>query len=282
MPRSPKGVILALLAFAMVASVFAVVPAQADTKSFTLFGSASGGWGSTATSLANPGPTITVTQGDTVALTLNSQDLVPHNWFIDFNNNNGVDTGEPSSNDFSGSTAGSFSFTADRVGTFTYKCKYHPTTMTGQIVIKTPPTFELFGDLNRGWGETNTTAGITSPGPTLTVKQGDSVTIELKAVDGQSHSWFIDYNNNSVQDTNEPHSDDFSSSVRFTFTANQAGTYTYRCRFHPSVMSGTIKINATGGTTTSDNTVLVIGGVIIVVAIVAVAAAVMMRRKPKA
>ncbi len=282
MNRSRKARVVAVLAFAFVASGLAFIPAQAGARSFTLYGGMSSGWGLTSSSLSNPGPTITVTMGDSVTLTLNSVDAssITHDWFIDYNNNLSADAGEPKSADFSGTTAGTFTFTADRVGTFTYRCGYHPTTMTGQIVVLAPPTLTLYGDGVRGWGATNTTSGITKPGPTLTVTQGDSVTIDLNSADGMTHSWFIDLNNDSVQQASEPHSADFSSFVRYTFTASTVGTFYYRCQYHPTIMYGHIVVQSSGGTTTpQSNNLLIIGGIVIVVAIVAVAAAVMMRRK---
>ena len=284
MNRNRTAFFVAALALAFVASVFVVAPAQADVESFTLYGGQSAGWGFTGVSLTNPGPTITVTQGDTVDLTLNSVDAtnVLHNWFVDYNNNNAPDAGEPTSSDFSGTTPGTFSFTADRVGTFTYRCAYHPTTMTGQIVIQTPPTFELYGDGVRGWGEQNTTSGITMPGPTLTANQSATVTIDLTSADGQLHSWFIDLNNDSTQQASEPHSNDFTASTRYSFQVTLApGNYTYRCRIHPSMMFGTFAVRSTGGGggPSGIDPTLLIGGIVIVIAIVAGGAAVMMRRK---
>ncbi len=284
MLRNRMAFYVAALTFALVASAFVVAPARADVESFTLYGSQSAGWGFTSTSLTNPGPTITVTQGDTVDLTLNSVDAanVIHDWFIDYNNNLTADPGEPKSSDFSGTTPLSFSFTADRVGTFTYRCHYHPATMKGQIVIQTPPTFELYGDGVRGWGEQNTTSSFTSPGPTLTVNQSQTVTIDLTSADGQLHSWFIDLNNDKAQQTTEPHSSDFAASTRYTFQVTLApGNYTYRCQYHPNMMFGAFTVRAVGGgggPTGGINTLL-IGGIVIVIAIVAVAAAVLMRRK---
>ena len=285
MNRAGKAIWVATLAFAFVVSALAVVPARAGTESITLYGGMSTGWGSTSSSLSNPGPTITVNQGDTVVLALHSVDpaTTTHNWFIDYNNNLAADPGEPKSTDFSGTTAGSFTFTASRIGTFTYRCAYHPTTMTGVIVIRAPPTFELYGDGIRGWGEQNTTTGITKPGPTLVVNVSQSVTIEVHSADGMLHSWFIDLNNDSVQQASEPHSNDTASSTRYTFTVSlSAGTYTYRCQYHPTMMFGSITVRSSGGGgggTTTDTTTLTIGGIIIVVAIVAIVAAVVLRRK---
>jgi plastocyanin len=279
---------LAAIAFAVIASAWALVPARADTVPFTLYGAQLTGWGFTQTTVRSPGPTITVTQGDTVALTLHSLDsgnTVVHDWFIDYNNNSAIDPGEPSSGNFSGNTALPYSFTANRTGTFTYRCSFHPAIMKGLIVVRTPPTFELYGgDLGaiHGWGEENTTTSITHPGPTLTVNQSDRVTIDLTSADGQTHSWFIDLNNDQTQqNATEPHSADFNSSTRYTFTVTLApGTYTYRCRIHPTVMFGNFTVRASGGGGgTPVDTTLIIGAVIIIVAVVAVVAAVAMRRK---
>ena len=283
MRRSLRGGILVAFACALVLAGFAFVPARADVESFTLFGSQTAGWGSTASSLSNPGPSIEVTQGDSVHLTLHSADGagVSHNWFIDYNNNTGVDPGEVSSPDFTGSTVAFFNFTADRVGTFTYRCRFHPTTMTGVIVIQAPPTFELYGHMTRGWGEENITTAITTPGPTLTVNQSDNVILDLTSADGEVHSWFIDLNNDRLQQSTEPHSSDFTGSTRYTFQVTLApGNYTYRCQYHPTVMFGTFTVRSSGGGGgTPLNTTLIIGGVVIVVVIVAAVGAMMMRRK---
>jgi plastocyanin len=286
MNRAGKLLWVASLAFVFVVSAFAVVPARGDTAPFTLYGGMNTGWGFTSASQTNPGPTITVTQGDTVVLTLHSIDAnaITHDWFIDYDNNSAITAGEPASSNFSGNPAITYTFTADRVGTFTYRCSFHPAVMRGLIVVRTPPTFELYGSGTRGWGEQNTTASITKPGPTLVVNQSQTVMIDLTSADGQLHSWFIDLNNDTHQQTTEPHSNDFNASTRYTFTVTLApGNYVYRCQYHPTMMYGTFTVRATGGggggTGGGIDTTLVIGGVVIVVAIVAVAAAVMMRRK---
>ncbi len=102
----------------------------------------------------------------------------------------------------------------------------------------------LYGDALSGWG-LNTT-NITSPGPHLTVHYGDTVQLTLIAADSANHNWFIDYNNNSVPDNGEPSSPVFSrsNSIVWNFTANQLGTFAYRCEIHPSTMQGLITIAA--------------------------------------
>lgn len=106
------------------------------TKTISLSGSASGGWSST---------TISVTSGDTVTLNLASTDTLAHQWYIDYNNNGAVDANETwlESSAFSSSTPTPFTFTptiwsqtsVPKAGSFTFRCAFHPTTMTGTIKI---------------------------------------------------------------------------------------------------------------------------------------------------
>ncbi len=91
----------------------------------------------------------------------------------------------------------------------------------------------------------------TSPGPTITVVSGETVNLLLNATDFLSHNWYIDVNNNSQPDTNETSSPDFSPNTKalpFTFTPTigqnipSAGNWTYKCRYHPYSMYGTIRV----------------------------------------
>jgi len=142
-------------------------------------------------------------------------------------------------------------------------------------------SFTLYGHAGNGWGLSN--ASISDPGPSFLVDQGDNLTITIVLNDTQPHTWFIDYDNDSAADAGEPISAvaNTGNPVRtFSFIADRAGTFTYRCSFHAGTMKGTIVVQATGGAPPSDNTLLIAGGVIVLVVIIA-AAAVMMRRKPK-
>ena len=141
-------------------------------------------------------------------------------------------------------------------------------------------SFTLYGHNVSGWGLSN--ASIDDPGPSLQVDQGDNVTITVVLNDSQPHTWFIDYDNDSVADTGEPISPtaNVGNPVRsFTFVADRAGTFTYRCSFHPGTMKGTIVVAPRTGPPV-DNTLLIAGGVIVVVVIIA-AAALIMRGRPK-
>ncbi len=102
-------------------------------------------------------------------------------------------------------------------------------------------SFVLFGAAASGWGPTPST--LTNPGPTLTVPLGAAVSLTLNGTDGQSHSWFLDYNDNLIADAGEPRSPTFTTqAVVFVFTPGVTGTYTYRCLFHAVSMTGSMVI----------------------------------------
>src|SRR5207245_678968 len=139
MNRSGKALWVATLTFAFVASAIAVVPARADTKSFTLYGGMSTGWGfssasqsnqgptviviqspptfelygdgirgwglqNTTTGITKPGPTLVVNQSQTITIDVHSADGMLHSWFIDLNNDKTQQATEPHSNDTASST----------------------------------------------------------------------------------------------------------------------------------------------------------------------------------
>ena len=106
-------------------------------------------------------------------------------------------------------------------------------------------SFDLYGTTSGGWGFTRNT--ITSPGPTITVNLGDTVTMRLFAADSTIHTWFVDYNENVISDTGEPDSGLFSSSttpLTFTFTADRAGSFLYWCEVHRGNMWGRFEVRA--------------------------------------
>ncbi len=109
-------------------------------------------------------------------------------------------------------------------------------------------TYTLYGSFAGGWGLTNTSAAITSPGPTLTVTTGDNLDLHLFAADNAEHTWFIDVDNNSAHGTSEPISNPFSWSlgpVWYNLSITLApGTYTYRCSVHPGTMWGELVVQA--------------------------------------
>ena len=107
----------------------------------------------------------------------------------------------------------------------------------------TPPaaaadvTFTLYGNNTNGWGLTP--SALSTPGPALTADLGDNVTLILSSTDGNQYRWYLDYDNNSVRDANEPRSPTFRGTpVQWNFTANTPGTFRYRTQSAPDVMWG--------------------------------------------
>jgi len=116
------------------------------TRSFTLYGSMTGGWGFTPGTISSPGPAIVVEQGDTVNLTLISSDGLLHNFFVSYVNSSSPSAGDPVSSDFSGTT--SFQFVATTIpGTYRYYCFYHSARMWGYFQVVQSGTIPEFQPL---------------------------------------------------------------------------------------------------------------------------------------
>ena len=151
----------------------AVPNAHAASRTIMLKGSFATGWNGT-----NPGPTISLMQGDSVAVNLVSTDGAPHTFVIDVahagiipNPNCGIDK---CSNQFSSSTT--FTFTADMAsGTYTYYCSIHLQHMIGSLVVQST---------NNGGPDFSATSNPTM----LTVTQGSSAsaTLTLTSLNGFS------------------------------------------------------------------------------------------------
>src|SRR5439155_5829263 len=91
--------------------------------------------------------------------------------------------------------------------------------------------------------------------PTITVTQGDGVSLQLSSGDAVLHRWFVDVDKNGpTPDCPRADicSDPFTTSSLLTFTVNFApGTYTYYCSVHPTTMLGQFVVNpssSVGGT----------------------------------
>lgn len=277
-----------LIAFALPA------PARAATSlppistgaldQFTLYGGVippNAGWGWAANNTTNPGPHLYVAYGDTVQLTLIAVDGATHDWFIDYNNNSAPGGSEPSSPNFSSTNSVVWNFTADNVGTFVYRCSFHPSGMQGLITISAPTHYTLYGAVipKGGWGFNAT--NINAPGPTLIIAAGTNVTLTLYSADGAPHTWFIDYDNSSSLNGAETQSADFGGQgnpnpYNYSFVASRTGTYAYRCGIHPNAMWGMIIVLGSGSSAGPAALpiglipaimVVVIGGVLILAAV---------------
>jgi FtsP/CotA-like multicopper oxidase with cupredoxin domain len=143
------------------------------------------------------------------------------------------------------------------------------------------PTITLFGSHGAGWGLNSTS--LTSPGPPLVVDQGDNVTLILDSTDQRTHTWYIDYNNNSTRNTGEPISPSFPAggsggpALKWNFTADRNGTFRYRSsRGQDGAMWGNITIRPAGsgspflGLNTS--VLILVGVAAVIVAVLVIAA----------
>ena len=100
---------------------------------------------------------------------------------------------------------------------------------------------ELYGSAALGWGFAP--GDMTSPGPAITVHQGDRVSLTLTSQDGLVHRFFVDYNGDTVPSAGEPTSPDFTTTTRYAFDANTAGSFTYYCQYHKVTMYGVFTVN---------------------------------------
>lgn len=263
-----------------------VSPAAAYT--FSLYGAVNGGWGLSANSITEPGPSLTMFVGDTVTLNLFANDSTTHTWYIDLNKNNLNDTGDMSAGAFSSPTAAhAFTFTVpNKPGTYTYYCEIHPTSMHGALTILAAPTYVLYGAFSSGWGTTS--SNTANPGPSLTAHQGDVITFELISQDGVQHSFFIDVDHSgAAADASDPQSPSFGGAsppvTGWTYTVAAApGNYTYYCGIHGTTMEGSFKVLSTQGALPAagpDYTIY--AAAIVIIVVIAIVAVVVIRRKPR-
>src|SRR2546425_6528096 len=155
-----------------------IIPHSASAASFTLYGSFSMGWGSTSSSITQPGPTLTVQPGESVSLSLFSADGRPHQFCVDYESTpdfvcQGSELATQSPTFSSSTTATPFTFSASTTpGTYTYFCTIHRSAMTGQFIVSSPPPTPDFS--------------ILSNPTSMTVQQGSSAisTITLTSLNG--------------------------------------------------------------------------------------------------
>src|SRR5205807_1744816 len=110
-------------------------------------------------------------------------------------------------------------------------------------------TIHLVGYYPTGWNSSD---------PTITVQQGDTVTIDLSSGDGAPHQFLLDFDGDGISDqsncppnsspTDDPCSMTFSGSgtTSVTFTTNSAGSFKYYCTIHYLSMVGTFIVEPPG------------------------------------
>ncbi|MBX5326756.1 MAG: hypothetical protein ACQXXH_06055 [Candidatus Bathyarchaeia archaeon] len=103
---------------------------------------------------------------------------------------------------------------------------------------------DLFGSTTSGWGFSR--ESMTIPGPTISVKKGDTVNLTLTSADLVKHNFFVDYNGDTYPNPGEPKSPDFCGppyympTINYKFTADLLGTFTYYCEYDRNTMFGTL------------------------------------------
>ncbi len=104
-----------------------------------------------------------------------------------------------------------------------------------RVDASSTPNVSLVGFIS-AWNNT------TVPNPTITVTQGDTITIQLSSGDGAVHRFFVDVDRNGMTPDcpgADVCSNVFPPTTALTFTVNFApGTYTYYCSVHPTTMLG--------------------------------------------
>ena len=131
--------------------------------------------------------------------------------------------------------------------------------LLGAVAIGLPNPFQIpaVAAVNRTIalvGVVNAWNFSSTPNPTITVNQGDSVSLQLSSGDGVLHRWFVDVDRNGASPDcpgSDICSNAFAGSIVFSFTVTFApGTYTYYCTIHPTTMLGQFVVNPStvGGT----------------------------------
>lgn len=121
----------------------------------------------------------------------------------------------------------------------------------------TTRTISLVGTIN-AWN-----FSTTKPNPTITVAQGDTLTIALTSTD-TVHQFYVDVDKNSAADCSgaDPCSNFFQPSTPTTFTFQvtfAAGTYQYFCSVHPSTMLGSFIVQGPDYTVSANPSSVSIG-----------------------
>jgi plastocyanin len=102
----------------------------------------------------------------------------------------------------------------------------------------------LLNGFTTGWNAS------TVKNPTITVNQGDTVSLTLKSGDLALHQFLVDGDNDGAEATDcpttDPCSNTFSTAtgITYMFTVNlSVGVYTYYCTIHPTSMLGSFVVN---------------------------------------
>src|SRR2546422_7130341 len=243
-------------------------PAGAVTIPLYASFAAPAGWGWTANNITEPGPTLTVRQGDVITFQLFSNDTMQHQLIIDLDNSHTNTTGDEFSLPFSSrTTATVFTYTASTVGTFAYFCNIHGyNAQHGQLVVNGPPSAPISLAAAAG----NAQVVLTWQAP---ASNGGSAITSYKVYRGTTAG-------------SETLLTTLGNVLTYTDSAVTNGqTYFYQVTatnaLGESAKSSEVSAIPNAPSPPGDNTLLIAGGVIGVVVVVGVAAAAMRMRKKK-
>jgi hypothetical protein len=111
-----------------------------------------------------------------------------------------------------------------------------------RVTVASTQTIVLVGFF-QAWNQS-----LSTPNPTITVTQGQTITIQLSSGDGAMHKFFVDVDKNGpTPDCPGPDvcSAFFPPSTTLTFAVSFApGTYTYYCSIHTTTMLGNFVVLA--------------------------------------
>ncbi len=82
---------------------------------------------------------------------------------------------------------------------------------------------------------------FTSPGPTIIVDQGDTISFTIKNNDTTTHTFTITQAPYTSVDTGNMSPGQVKTLP--TFTASTSGSFHYQCNIHPTTMKGTFQVN---------------------------------------
>ncbi len=160
--------------------------------------------------------------------------------------------------------ASSFSFTFTEEGTFQYFCRLHPTSMNSTVTVV--PEGQTMAPTATPPPPTATSIAVAIPTPTpnpepVTSNIQNFQLQDLNVPVGSTVTWVnLDAapHTTTAGTPSDPLPDQWDSGTlqtngSFTFTFDQAGTFVYFCRIHPS-MQATVTVTASGAPTASSTT----------------------------
>ncbi len=139
------------------------------------------------------------------------------------------------------------------------------TTLASIPLALTVPTTKGSVLRNFAFYQNNNTKGVpcsgqafcfntTSPGPTITVNQGDTVSITVHNNDSVTHTFTITTAPYTGVDTGTMNPGQVKTLP--TFTASTFGPFNYQCNFHPTTMKGTFTVNRVSSTPITSSSLL--------------------------